>query len=128
MVGLSLMLKELTIVYQEGQAERTPYTPLLRLLAGSRIMLFPNTIFQFRAMELTSKLYNPTRNHDPLYFLVHNYYISKKFTLRERVRSAMNHHRYELNNYNCEYASKCIDRMEYCFGSGLLPDSISPLS
>ena len=55
-------------------------------------------------MKLMSKLYNPTRKHDPLYFLVHDYYISKRFTLRQRVRCAINHHEHELECYTGEYA------------------------
>ena len=55
-------------------------------------------------MEIMFKMYNPARRHDPLYFLAHNYYMSKKFTLRQRVQTAMNHHGYELENYKREYA------------------------
>ena len=55
-------------------------------------------------MEILKKLYNPTRTHDPLYFLVHNYYISRHFTLWQRVQSAVTHHQFELNNYNSEYS------------------------
>jgi uncharacterized protein VirK/YbjX len=98
------MFKALAIVYREGLAEGSCYSPFLRFLAALRIMFFPNTITQFHSMELMFKLYNPARKHDPLYFLVHNYYMSKKFTLRQRVQSAMSHHGYELDNYNSDYA------------------------
>ncbi len=98
------MLKALTVVYREGLAEGTHNSPILRFLAALRIMFFPSTIIQFHAMKLMTKLYNPTRKHDPLYFLVHDYYISKRFTLRQRVRCAINHHEYELESYTGEYA------------------------
>jgi uncharacterized protein VirK/YbjX len=98
------VLKALTVVYREGLAEGTHSSPILRFLAALRIMFFPNTIVQFRSMEIMFKMYNPVRRHDPLYFLAHNYYMSKKFTLRQRVQTAMSHHGYELDNYDREYA------------------------
>jgi uncharacterized protein VirK/YbjX len=55
-------------------------------------------------MNLIGKLRHSTRKHDPLYFLAHNYYISREFTLRERVDVAMNHHKYESQAFNCDYA------------------------
>ena len=36
--------------------------------------------------------------HNPLYSLVHRYYLSKRFSLSQRVRAAMSHHEYEQNN------------------------------
>ena len=65
------MLKTLTIVYREGLEEGTYFYPVLRLLAALRIMFFPNTIIRFNSMKVMTKLYNPTRKRDPLYFLVH---------------------------------------------------------
>ena len=98
------MLKTLTIVYREGLEEGTYFYPVLRLLAALRIMFFPNTIIRLNSMKVMAKLYNPTRKRDPLYFLVHNYYMSKRFTLRQRVRCAIIHHEYELESYTGEYA------------------------
>jgi len=98
------MLKALTIVYQEGLAAGTHYSTMLRLLAALRILLFPHGVLQFHSMEILKKLYNPARTHDHLYFLAHNYYISRRFTLWQRVQSAITHHQFELKNYNSEYA------------------------
>jgi uncharacterized protein VirK/YbjX len=55
-------------------------------------------------MKLRQKLRHPARRHDPLYFLAHTYYISRRFTLRQRVEVAMSHHEYELQAYNSKYA------------------------
>jgi len=44
--------------------------------------------------------------HDPLYFLNHKYYLSKKFTLRQRVQAAMAHQSHESQNYDCEFARR----------------------
>jgi len=100
------VLKALTVVYREGLAEGTYDSRILRFLAALRIMLFPSTIIQFHSMKLMMKLNNPARKYDPLYFLVHHYYVSKQFTLRHRVQVAMSHHEYELENYSDEYARK----------------------
>jgi uncharacterized protein VirK/YbjX len=99
-----LMLKAFAIVYRERLAAGTPYSSILRLLAALRILLFPYGVLQFHSMEILKKLCSPTRAHDPLYFLVHNYYISRHFTLWQRVQCAMTHHQFELKNYSCEYA------------------------
>jgi len=97
------MLRELTIVYREGRRELNNFYMAVRLVAALRFLLFPNTLFQFYSMQITKKLCNPT-THDPLYFLVHTYYLSKRFTLRQRLQSAMNHHEYEFKQYSTEYA------------------------
>jgi uncharacterized protein VirK/YbjX len=55
-------------------------------------------------MKLMEKLRHPTREHDPLYFIVHHYYLSRRFSLRQRVDVAMTHHQYELQTYNGDYA------------------------
>jgi uncharacterized protein VirK/YbjX len=100
------MLNALTAVYREERAEAqaTFYSPILRCLAAARILLFPNIIARFSSLNLTEKLYHPTRNNDPLYFIVRHYYISRQFTLRQRVDVAMNHHEYELQAYTADYA------------------------
>jgi uncharacterized protein VirK/YbjX len=98
------MLKALTIVYREALVANTPNSAILRLLSALRILLFPRCLWQFHSMEILKKLYNPARGHDPLYFLTHKYYISRHFTLWQRVQSAMIHHQFELENYICEYA------------------------
>jgi uncharacterized protein VirK/YbjX len=99
-----LMLKALTIVYREGLVAGTRCSSILRLLAASRVLLFPHGVLQFHSMEILKKLCSSTRTHDPLYFLTHNYYISKHFTLRQRVQAAIDHHQFELKNYSSEYA------------------------
>ena len=66
-------------------------------------MLFPKIISQFKSLRLLEKIKHPTRNIDPLYFLVHHYYLSRKLTLGERVNVALEHHKYELQFYDCKY-------------------------
>ena len=85
-----------------GGGNAVPHCPqTTRGLAGS---IVPAGVLQFHSTEILKKLCNPARAHDPLYFLTHNYYISKYFSLLQRVQSAINHHQFELKNYSCEYA------------------------
>jgi uncharacterized protein VirK/YbjX len=95
----------LTIVYREERArtERPFYSAIVRLFAAARILLFPDTIAQISSMKLMRKMNHPTRNHDPLYFLVYRYYVSKKFTLNQRVQVAMDHHQFESQFYSRGY-------------------------
>lgn len=93
-----MLLKALTIAYRAGLA--APYSTILRLLRALRILFFPRAMLQFHSMEIMRKLCA----RDPLYFITDSYYISRHFTLRQRVQSAMNHHQFELKNYSCEYA------------------------
>ena len=100
------MLRELTIVYCEGRRELNNFYIAARLVAALRFLFFPKTLFQFYSMKITNKLRNPAMPHDPLYFLVHTYYLSKRFTLRQRLQCAMDHHEYERMTYSYEYARR----------------------
>lgn len=95
------LLRALAIVFLEGKAEGTSRC-YLRLLWAMRIFFFPSELRRFRYLPLNSNLDDHARS-DPLYFLVHKYYISKHFTLRQRLRSALDHHEFELRNFTGEY-------------------------
>jgi uncharacterized protein VirK/YbjX len=97
------MLRALAIVCREELGNGTVYPSILRCLAALRILLFPRAIVRFNSMRIMLKLRHPTRKHDPLYFLAHNYYLSNQFTLGQRVQVAMDHHKYELQAYKREY-------------------------
>jgi uncharacterized protein VirK/YbjX len=56
-------------------------------------------------MNIWRKLNCATREHDPMYFLVHKYYLSKRLTVKERIQTAIEHHAYELKNFNRMYES-----------------------
>ena len=78
---------------------------LLRILAASRILFFPGLLLQYLKINIWRKLKCGTRKHDPMYFLVHKYYLSKRLTVKERIQSAIEHHAYELKNFNRLYES-----------------------
>ena len=100
-----MILKALLIVYHEEMAKSkgTVYSAIVRLISSARILLFPRAIAQFNSMNLVEKLNHQARSHDPLYFIVYRYYISKQFTLSQRVQVAMDHHQHESKFFNCEY-------------------------
>ena len=101
-VPIMMMLKALTVVYRAGLA--APYSTILRLLRALRILFFPHAMWQLYSMEIMKKLRSTTRSRDPLYFLTDRFYISRHFTLWQRVQSGVTHHQFELKNYSCEYA------------------------
>jgi uncharacterized protein VirK/YbjX len=118
------MLNAFATVYREERArpDGTVYSAISRTLAGARILLFPRIISQFNSMNLWDKLARPMRNRDPLYFIVYRYYISRLFTINQRVQVAMYHHRYESAVFNFEYIRKTyksngIMLWERCFNN-----------
>jgi hypothetical protein len=94
------ILKALRMVYRQGDLS------MLRLFAALRILFFPKAIYKVHSLGLMTKLSNPARKLEPLYFLSHKHYISRYLTLRQRVQIAIDHHEYEFKNYNREYAAK----------------------
>ena len=103
-----LILKALRVSYQEelARSEGTIFSAIKRIINGARILFFPRTIAQFKSMNLMGKLKHPTRDHDPLYFIVYRHYISKKFTVGQRLQVAIDHHRHESLFFACDYVKK----------------------
>jgi uncharacterized protein VirK/YbjX len=103
-----LILQALKIVYREelSRPEGTVYSAIIRLINAARILLFPRIVDQMSSMNIIGKLKHPTRIHDPLYFIVYRYYLSKQFTINQRAQVAMHHHEYESRFYSCEYTRK----------------------
>jgi hypothetical protein len=102
--SLFLLFTIFRMIYHESFDRNTP--SIIRLFAAIRIVLFPNELFKFLSMNIMLKLFNPERHVDPLYFLAHRYHISRRFTLRQRVRAAIGHREYELNNFTDEYSRR----------------------
>ena len=103
------ILTVLTTIYREESAKGATYYVTMKILAASRIVLCPDAMFKLNCLEFSYKEYNPNHRRDQLYFLTHKYYLSKKFTWRQRVRAAMDHQEYEIQNYDFEYA-RCVYR------------------
>jgi uncharacterized protein VirK/YbjX len=100
------MLKAFIITFHEELAEKNVFYASLRTLAGLRLLLFPSRALQFRSMNLLEKLSHAPNKHDPLYFLTHNFYLSKRFNLPQRLECAMTHHEFEFEKYRTEYVDR----------------------
>ncbi|MBV9287176.1 MAG: DUF535 family protein, partial [Hyphomicrobiales bacterium] len=97
----SLLLNHFLVTCRKKVKINTP--PICRALAAARIIFFPRSVAKFYFMNVRSKLNDHTRYNDQLYFLAHNYYLSKRLTLRQRVQAAIDHHEYEFIHQNSEY-------------------------
>jgi uncharacterized protein VirK/YbjX len=69
-----------------------------RLVAACRILAYPQklrTLWQMKFMGPYFKGYKP---RDRFFFLTHNYYLSRYFTVAQRIDSAIFHYRFEGEN------------------------------
>jgi uncharacterized protein VirK/YbjX len=100
-----LILKALLVSCREelARSDGTVFSAIRRVINGVRILFFPRAIARFKSMNLMEKLKHPTREYDPIYFIVYRYYISKQFTISQRMQIAMDHHHYESLFFNSEY-------------------------
>jgi uncharacterized protein VirK/YbjX len=67
-------------------------TALLRAAAASRILMFPS---QMRKLGDLSVMRKYCSDHDPYFFLAHNFYLSQNLTLAQRIDCAIAHYAYE---------------------------------
>lgn len=65
--------------------------------------MFPKFFIKYIRLGIWNKLRCETRDHDPFYFLQHRYFLSKGFTVRQRVESAITHHSYESERFSKGY-------------------------
>ncbi len=76
---------------------------ILRVLPGSRILLFPQKIVQLWRLNFLRPFIGHMQDRDTFFFLTHNYYLSKYLTLGQRVDSAVTHYRHEKINCGAGY-------------------------
>lgn len=101
------MMKALAVVFYEGLVDdhsiAGSFAALQRVVAASRIILFPAVVSKYKRLRILDKLRNPPRRWDPLYFLVYKYYLCRDLSFRDRLQCAINHYEHEANNYNDKY-------------------------
>lgn len=90
--------------YRKGVARKDHLNGVIWILAALRIFFIPGAAVKLHSLKIFTKIYSNSRMNNPLYFLVHRYYLSKRFSLSQRVRAAMSHHEYETKQYDQEYA------------------------
>jgi uncharacterized protein len=72
----------------------------MRGTAASRILLFPTQRRQIEGLAVMRKYCS---DHDPFFFLTHNFYLSQKLTLAQRIACAIEHYGYEERNRRADY-------------------------
>ncbi len=93
-----------TTVLGEEWGRSSPRLSLMRALAASRILLYPDLARQFAQLGIFEKLRHPSRMRDPYYFVSYRKYLCKSFDVRQRITSALTHHRYENRTFLDAYA------------------------
>src|SRR5580700_3417835 len=77
----------------------------IRLIAATRILSFPSKLKQLWSLNFMRPYFPDEENRDTFYFLTHDYYLSRYFTLAERVDCAISHYSFEGENYGPTYRS-----------------------
>lgn len=67
-------------------------------MASCRILAYPKKLRQLWKMEFMGQYFQAPIKRDRFFFLTHNYYLSRYFTLAQRIDSAIFHYRYEGQN------------------------------
>ncbi len=83
-----------------GCARPVSNKALLRAVAGARILLAPSRI---RQLSAAIEIRKHGRDHDPLFFLTHRYYLSQKLTMLQRIDCAIVHHVHEQRSRRADY-------------------------
>jgi uncharacterized protein VirK/YbjX len=86
-------------------ARRSQYDRLapIRLMAACRILLFPSKLKQLRSLNFMRPYFSHATKRDTFFFFTHDYYLSRYFTLAQRVDCAISHYTYECQNYGPTY-------------------------
>jgi len=109
---MSSFLPTLKLLYatsREDFSTRTAqshFTKALKVLAASRVVLFPREMREYHELRIAEKFQETLKTRDRLYFARHKYHLSKKFTLRQRVRAAVDHHAFEAARFGRDYAQR----------------------
>ena len=102
---LPIVLRSRTnIDYRSRTLPRLPGNPaLVRLFAAGRILLFPRVFSSIFSLRFFRDYVDGNKDSYGFFFLTHNYYLSKYFTLRERVDCAISHYRHEQRHCGSTY-------------------------
>ncbi len=76
---------------------------LVRMLAAARILLFPRKLGQLWRLHFLDSYFGHLPHPDKFFFLTHNFYLSKGFTLRQRAASAISHYAHEKRSCGPAY-------------------------
>lgn len=74
-----------------------------RLMAASRILWFPSKLRRLSSLNFMKPYFSAEKKRDTFFFLAHDYYLSKAFTLAQRIDCAVAHYGFEGKNYGPTY-------------------------
>jgi uncharacterized protein VirK/YbjX len=75
----------------------------LRLMAACRILPFPLRLKRLWSLNFMRPYFSVQNKTDTFFFLTHGYYLSKVFTLAQRIDCAISHYSFEGQNYGSIY-------------------------
>lgn len=76
---------------------------LFRLIAALRVLQFPLKLKQLWSLNFMRSFFPNKSKPDTFFFLSHEHYLSRNLTLAQRVDCAINHYRFEGQNYGSTY-------------------------
>lgn len=72
-------------------------------MAGSRILAFPSKLRQLWSLDFLRPYFCETHKRDTLFFLTHDYYLSRYFSLAQRIDCALAHYGFERQQHGAGY-------------------------
>jgi uncharacterized protein VirK/YbjX len=93
----------LTRKLESDRPERPSWLAPFRLLAACKILAFPLKLKHLRSLNFMGPYFSNKKKRDTFFFLTHDYYLSRAFTLAQRVDCAINHYSFEGQNYGPNY-------------------------
>jgi uncharacterized protein VirK/YbjX len=88
---------------QTDLATRASWLDPFRWIAACKILAFPLKLKHLRSLNFMRPYFPNKNKRDTFFFLTHDYYLSKAFTLAQRVDCAINHYSFEGQNYGPTY-------------------------
>ena len=76
---------------------------LFRLIAACRILRFPLKLRRLWSLNFMNQYFSLNNKRDTFFFLTHHYYLSKAFSLAQRIDCAVAHYSFEGQNYGPIY-------------------------
>lgn len=77
--------------------------PRERLLRASRLLLFPAKLYQLWTLGFLRSYIGHREHPDRFFYFSHDYYLSKIFSLRQRLSCAVSHYEHERRNCGPAY-------------------------
>jgi uncharacterized protein VirK/YbjX len=84
----------------------------MRLLAACRILYYPSKLKRLWSLNFMSAYFAGQPKRDSFFFLTHNHYLSRYFTLAQRVDCAISHSSFESRNYGSAY-HRCVHHSQH---------------